>query len=226
MEIENFIVNIGEFEELLEKVTVNVANNAIFEKLLPSEIWDRAGADITSLSTLAVQLKETMLLLKPEIAPTIEMRFNAVAQPLKEFRESLFKSSDDSSANSRTALEHLRKAVSEGVDFLVLAKEVKLAPSDAIMAVLRLREVYGAKDYLSTVSVPETVYVRFVTLGRRIEDVKTRLAELELTMTELKRQLDALQTEMTTFKPSIAEPEPKEALAPSPSLVSDEEKSE
>jgi hypothetical protein len=226
MEIENFLVNINEFEELLERATVSMASNVIFEKLLPSEIWDRAGADVTSLSSLAARLRETMLLLKPEMASTVEARFRALAQPLKDFRETLFRSSGEPSVNSKVALEFLRKSMSEGLDFLVLAKEIKIAPSEGILAVLKLREVYEAKDYLSTVAVPETVYVRFAALGRRIEDAKARLSELEHAMTALKSQLEGLQMDISSFRPSAAEGAegaPKDKPSPEPSLVSNSE---
>jgi len=205
MAIEDYGLNISQFEELLQKITANMASGIIFERLPPSELWSRSETDVTSLRGLAERLKETMLILKPERAPTIEKRFRALLQPLNDFREILFQKSDDPLANSRLALELLRRAVMEGSDFLDVAKEIRKNPSESILAVLKLKEIYGAKEYLSTITIPETVYARFTDLRRNLEDFKIHISDLEQALGELKKHLDSVQEEISKFRPPSTE---------------------
>jgi hypothetical protein len=66
----------------------------------------------------------------------------------------------------------LRRAIKEGSNFLDSAKEIKKNPSENILTVLRLKEVYDTKEYLSAVPVPEAAQVQFVGLRRNIENLK------------------------------------------------------
>jgi len=201
MIIEDYGLNISRFEELLQKITSNITSGIIFEKLTPSELWEKSEADVMSLQSLAEQLKELMLVLKPERAPTIERRTKALLQPLNDFREMLFRRSDDLLANSKLALEELRKAVMEGSNFLDLAKEIKGNPSESIAEVLKLKEVYDTKEYLSAIPVPEAAYVRFVGLRRNMENLKLSISSIERILGELRKNLDHVAEEISKFRP-------------------------
>jgi hypothetical protein len=74
--IEEYGLNIGLFEERLQKIEANITGGLIYEKLSLSDLWKRSETDVTSLQKMAEQLKESMLLLKPEKAPSIERSFS------------------------------------------------------------------------------------------------------------------------------------------------------
>ncbi len=232
MVFEDFASNISQFEELLQKITASMTTGLVFEKLPPVELWKRSEADVTGLQSLAGHLRELMLTLKPEKAPTIRRRTQALLQPLNSFRETLFRRSDDPLASSKLAIEELRKAVVEGSNLLELAKEIHEKPSESISAVLRLKEVYDSKEYLSAIPVPEATYARFAGLRKNIENLKLSVASLERALEELRKSLDSVSEEISRYRPSrMEEPSAKRAEAEmsareeassEPSLVSED----
>jgi len=66
---------------------------------------------------------------------------------------------------------------------------------------LRLKEVYDAKDYLSAVSIPEAMYIRLEGLKREIGNLKTSIANIEQALSELKRNLETILDEISKFRP-------------------------
>ncbi len=205
MAIEDFGLSISQFEETLQKITANMTSGVILEKLKPSDLWKRSEAEVTSLQKLALHLKELMLVFKPEKTLTIERRTRALVQPLGSFKEILFRKSDDPLTNSKLALEELRKAVVEGSNLLDLAKEVKRQPSESLSAVLKLKEVYDAKEYLSAIPVPGAIYTRFLGLKKNIENLETSLSNLEQVLKDLRKNLGSVVDEMSKFRPMPTE---------------------
>lgn len=221
MLIEDYSLSINRFEGLLQKITANTTSGILFERLPPSEIWERSETDVTSLQNLVQKLNDYMVTLKPERAPTIEKHTQATLQPLNNFREILFRKSGDPEANSKLALDELRRAVMEGSKMLDLAKEIKDDPSESIVTILKLKEVYDAKEYLSAIPVPEATHVRFVRLKRDIDGLKLSIANLERTLEELRRSLNSVVEEISKYKPLPSE-KPEENTGPEPTLVSEE----
>ena len=197
---KSFGQQIGEFENALEQVTSAIPRNAVFERIHPKELWSKAEAPVTRLKSLAESFKASLLILKSEKAPTIEQLFEAMIQPLNAFEETLFQKSTDPMANTKAALEQLRKAMVGGYDFLILAKEIRKAPSPAIKEILKLKEVYGAKEYISSVQVPETLQIRLTSLIRRVEALSTSLTSLEKALNTVKRNLHDLREESLKFR--------------------------
>lgn len=230
MLIADYGQNVSRFEELLQKITSSMTTGVVFERLPPSELWRRSEADVTSLQSLAERLRDLMLMLKPEKVPTVRERTEALLKPLSSFREMLFRGSEDPLSDSRLALEELRKAIVEGSDLLDLAKEVRRKPSESITEVLKLKEVYDAKEYLSAIPVPEATYIRFEDLRHNIEKLKLSVSKLEQSLGELRHDLDGVVEETAKFRPlSIVESKrkpaklelpPEEETGPEPSLVS------
>ncbi|MFQ6094884.1 MAG: hypothetical protein ACE5NN_01960 [Candidatus Bathyarchaeia archaeon] len=202
---ENFRRDINEFENLLQKIATDITGGVIFERLPPNEIWNRSESSVTTLQNLAERIRETMLLLKPERTSTIEMRIKAVLDPLRVFKETLFKKTEDPVSNARLALEELRRSVMEGSDLVELAKDVERNPSEVITEVLKLREVYGAKEYLSAIPIPELVHTRFTALKRHIHNLRLYMSNLEKALGEVKAQLNIVEEEIKKFHPSVTE---------------------
>ena len=137
--LEEFSHRVSELETVLQKVATEIASGALLERVQPMDLWNKSEASVTLLKMLAENCRETMTLLKPEKALAVEQRFRALTQPLNVFRDILFQKTNDPLANSRLAFEQLRKALMEGSDFLILAKEVRANPSPAIQEILQLR---------------------------------------------------------------------------------------
>jgi uncharacterized coiled-coil protein SlyX len=141
-------------------------------------------------------------------------------QSLSNFIELLARKPEEL-PNSKLALEELGRAVTEGSNLLDLAKEIKKNPSETIATILKLKEIYDAKEYLSAIPVPEAVHVRFTSLKKDIEKLKLSISNLEHSVAELRGNLDHITEELSKFKPSSAE-EMDEESGSEPTLVSEE----
>jgi hypothetical protein len=229
--IEDLTVNLSKFEELLQEISASTTSGVISERLTPSDIWKKSEADVTTLRNLAEQIKKSMLVLKPEKASTIEKRSVTLLQSLSKFKELLFKKGEQV-PNPKLALDELRRAMIEGSSLLELAKEIKNNPSEGIVAILKLKEVYDSKEYLSAIPVPEVTYVRFASLKNDIESLKLAVTNLERQLSELRMNLDSvveeiskfrvLPTEKTGRKPKEAEEASNKDFDPEPSLITKE----
>jgi hypothetical protein len=229
--IEDFAVNISKFEELLQEISASATSGVISERLSPSDIWKKSEADVTTLRNLAEQIKKSMLVLKPEKASTTEKSSATLLQSLSKFKELLFKKGEQV-PNPKLALDELRRAMIEGSSLLDMAKEIKNNPSEGIAAILKLKEVYDSKEYLSAIPVPEVTYVRFASLKNDIESLKLAVTNLERQLSELRTNLDGVVEEISKFrvlpdektrgKPEEAEEASDEDFNPEPSLTTKE----
>ena len=205
--IQDYEVKIGQFEELLQRITTEIISNVLLEKMPASEVWSRSRKDIISLIDLTEHLRGLMLLLKPERAATIKRRAEATLKPLKAFEDILLGKAEGIPADSKRALEELRKATAEASELLELAKEIRDKPSEGISMLLRLKEVYDAKNYLSAVSIPEVMYVRLESLKREIGNLKISIVHVEQALSELKQNLETVLDEISKFRPLRKEEE-------------------
>ena len=199
--IQDYEVKISQFENLLQRITTDMTSSVVLEKMVPSEVWRQSQRDVTLLRDLAKQLKDFMLLLKPERAPTIKRHVEALLKPLSNFEDILLRKSEGSPADSRVALDELRRAAIEGSNFLDLAKEIRDNPSEMISTLFRLKEVYDAKEYLSAVSVPEATFVRFEGLKKEIKNLRLSIVNMERALKDLKNGLDMVSAELSKFRP-------------------------
>lgn len=196
---KEFSRKVGEFEETLQKLATDITTGTLFERLPPMELWSSTEQLVTRLKGLAEDLNELMLILKPEKAHTIQQRFKAVAQSLTTFKNILFQKSNDPLANSRLAFEQLRNAVTDGSEFLVLMREIRDAPSPAIDAILRLREVSETKGTVVTVQAPDEVQSMLNRLFKHVEALRTAIMAAEKALGEAKQLLRTLQEESLKF---------------------------
>ena len=201
--IREYEEKIGQFEVLLQRITSDLTSNVALEKMAPSDVWRRSERDITSLRDLTKQLRDLMLLLKPEVTPTIKRQVDALLECLRVFKETLKK--HGLKGDSKAALEELRRASVEGANLLNLAKKIQDNPSKSLSTILRLKEVYDAKEYLSAVSIPEASFIRFENLKRAIRNLNLSILNVEQTLKDLKNGLDAVSDELSKFQPASNE---------------------
>jgi hypothetical protein len=205
MKIKDPDEKIRKFDNLLQKMTTNMTSEIIFEKLLPSELLERFEADLDNLMKLAEHLKEIMLIYKPEKALTIKKGLKDFFQPLNEFKQLSSDKKNDNLLNSKFVLEKLRKVIVEGTKFFDLSKNIRNNPSKGILTILKMKEMYKTKDYLSTITIPETIFARFSILEKNIKNTKVRIYNLEKTIVELNNSLSGLKKVMSTFRQTAKE---------------------
>jgi len=207
--LEEFGRRVGELEAVLQKVATDIASGVLVERVQPLDLWNRSEASVTLLKMLAENCRETMALLKPEKVLLVEQRFRTLTQPLNVFRDILFQKTNDPLANSRLAFEQLRKALMEGSDFLILAKEIGGNPSAAIQEILRLREEKeGVKELTSAVSGAETQF-RQTPLLRQVEALRLSVASIEKALSEVKERLGDIEESLKVASSSSETEAPK-----------------
>ncbi|MCD6469665.1 hypothetical protein J7L29_02570 [Candidatus Bathyarchaeota archaeon] len=192
-------------EDLLQRVASEILANVLYEKTSPSDLWANSAEIINAIRKVSEEIKEGMLILKPDRAPSIKRAFRAFAQPINMFEETLKKPTESPYSSSKQALEQLRKAVTGSQEFIEMAKEVAKNPSRYILEILKLKEVYEAKEYISKVSVPDAVFARLEFLNKNMEILKHRISNLEQAVQELLRQIDRVQEEISKFQRSRQE---------------------
>lgn len=192
-------------EDLLQRVASEILANVLYEKTSPSNLWANSAEIINAIRKVSEEIKEGMLILKPDRAPSIKRAFRAFVQPINMFEETLKKPTESPYSSSKRALEQLRKAVTGSQEFIEMAKEVAKNPSRYILEILKLKEVYEAKEYISKVSVPDAVFARLEFLNKNMEILKHRISNLEQAVQELLRQIDRVQEEISKFQRSRQE---------------------
>lgn len=192
---KDFDEKIGEFEEILQKVARDITSGAIFEKLPPSGLLKKTEQYVDRLSDLATSSEELMLILKPEKASTIQFMRKKLTQTLTTFKNILLQNTSDPLANSRLAFEQLRKALTDGSDFLFLMREIRDSPSPLIEAILTFKKTSETKASVISIQASENVQPLIKYVLSRIDDFRTALIGLEKRVDELKKIMRELQEE-------------------------------
>lgn len=196
-DLESKIVRL---EDLLQRISTEILANVLCERFSPEELLARSEADVSDVRKLAEEIKDIMLLLKPEKASSVKKAYREFTQSINSFFEVLRKRSEPRQNVSRQALDFLRKAVTEGQEFTELARSIVRDPSKMILEILRLKEISEAKDYLSKVSIPETVYTRLEYLRKSIENLRMSLLRLEQSMQDFLKQMNKVEEEILKFQ--------------------------
>jgi len=183
----------SEFEDLLQKVASAIASGALSERLSPSKLLEKTENYINRLSELATSNQESMLILKPEITPTIKAKYKNLAQTLTTFKDILLQNTSDPVANSRLAFEQLRKALTDGSDFLFLMREVRDNPSPLINYLLNFKKVSETKGSVINIQASEDIQPLIKYVLDHIEELSTGLTELEKRIGEIKQSVQELQ---------------------------------
>lgn len=192
---EDFEEKIREFEEVLQKVASEIASGVVSEKLLPSELLAKTENDVNRMKDLATSSEELMLILKPEKAPTIKLKCKNLIQALINFKEILLQTTQEPLANSRLAYEQLRKALSDGSDFLFLMREVRDNPSPLIDAIITFKKASETKGSVISIQAKEDIQPLIKYVLGRIDDFRVALIALEKKVDEMKQIMRELQEE-------------------------------
>jgi hypothetical protein len=192
---EEFDEKIREFEGILQKIASDVTGGVIFEKLPPSELLGKTEDHVNRVKELATSCEELALILKPEKAYTIKSMCKNLTQTLTTFRDILLQNTPDPPANSRLAFEQLRKALTDGSDFLFLMREVRDSPSPLIDAILTFKKASETKSSVISIQTKEEVEPLIKYVLSRVDDFRAVLIALEKKVDEMKRIMRELQDE-------------------------------
>lgn len=180
------------FEKLAQKVTLEIIDNTVFQKASIPEARSRAEASINKLKDLAYRMKENMLTLKPEKHLTIERVYRSVVEPLEDFGEMISKKTGEASI-PREALEKLRRAVINGSELILLAKNIVADPSRILTEIMRLKEIAEAKEYISMISAPETLLTRIRSVLEEVEDLESAISILQSRLEGIRIKVDRIK---------------------------------
>ena len=186
---------IGEFEQLLQKIASAIASGVLSEKLPPSKLLEKTEKYVTRLSEVAISNQESMLILRPEKTPTIKAKYRNLTQTLTTFKDILLQNTSDPVANSRLAFEQLRKALTDGSDYLFLMREIRDNPSPLINHMLDLKEAAGKKGSATRIRAAEDTKPLTEYVMKHIEELNTGLTELEKRIAEIRQVARELQEE-------------------------------
>ncbi|MCD6504488.1 hypothetical protein J7K52_03840 [Candidatus Bathyarchaeota archaeon] len=190
---------IESFEKLAQKVTLEIIDNTVFQKASVSEVRGKAEASINELKDLAYRMKENMLTLKPEKHLTIEKVYRSVVEPLDDFGETISKETGEASI-PREALEKLRRAVINGSELILLAKNIVADPSRSLTEIMRLKEIAEAKEYISMVSAPEALLTRIRSVLEEVEDLESAISILQSRLEGIRIKVDRIKDSLKKIR--------------------------
>jgi archaellum component FlaC len=190
---EELNAKINALEQILQKLATQIATGEISDRAPPKELLNKTETDINQLSDLIEQIKEKLLTLKPEKAHTIKRRCQNVTQTLITFKDILLQKTTDPLANSRLALDQLRKALTDGSDLLILTKEIRDNPSPLINTLLKIRLICESQGQVLTIKVPEETKPFFEQFSKQIQSIYSSLRVIENALTNIRNSLNIIQ---------------------------------
>ncbi|HVP16199.1 MAG TPA: hypothetical protein VMT42_02405 [candidate division Zixibacteria bacterium] len=186
---------ISEFEQILQKIASAIASGVLSEKLPPSKLLEKTNKYIACLSEAAASTQESMLILKPEKTLAIKVEYRNLTQTLTTFKDILLQNTSDPVANSRLAFEQLKKAMTDGSDYLFLMREVRENPSPFISHLLDFKEASAKKSSIMSIRTAEHVQPLTEYVLKHIEELNAGLTEVEKRIAEIRQGARELQEE-------------------------------
>lgn len=190
---------ISHLVDSLQSISKNILANVSYESAPPSKLLADSEGYLSSLKGTADEVKNILLVIKPERAPSINKAFKELMQPINAFIRAL-KEAGETQVASKQLLEHLRSVVKSGQGFVELAREIANNPSKGIMEVLRLREISETKNYISRIHLPEVVQMRLEYLKRSLESFKMHVSRLEESARDLLKYIDWIEEEISRLQ--------------------------
>lgn len=192
---EEFNTKIGEFGEILQKIAGDMASGALHEKLPPAALLEKTESWVNRMTELVISSEEDMLILKPEKTYTVKAKCKNLTQTLTTFKDILLQNTSDPPANSRLAFEQLRKALTDGSDFLLLMREVRDNPSPLMNAVLTFKKASETKASVISIQASEDVQPLIKHVLSRMDEFQVALTSLEKKVAEMRENVRRFQEE-------------------------------
>jgi hypothetical protein len=138
--LDRFSDRIEEMESVMRELAIDVTTGSFVDRLPPERVWERTEKKIELVSGLLKELREYLIILKPESVPSIQRRISSINEHLEVFKETLKREDDEGNIAYPESIDELRRALVEITGFLALCREVRGAPSPVIRAILALKD--------------------------------------------------------------------------------------
>ncbi|MEM1515322.1 MAG: hypothetical protein QXH24_04650 [Candidatus Bathyarchaeia archaeon] len=197
--IKNLESKISYFERLLQNISRDILANVFYESALPSRLLADSENYLSALKNTAEEIKNALIILKPERAPSIKRAFREFIQLINVFTETL-RNAEETQSSSKGSLEYLKEAVKQGRILINLARDIAKNPSKSIIEVLRLKEISDAKDYILRINMPEAVYARLEYFKKNLESFKEHVSSLEQIAKDLLKHIERIEEEISKLQ--------------------------
>jgi hypothetical protein len=203
--IDVFSLKISEFEGVLNGIKLDIDKGIFSENDSPFDIKKRTETVFNVIKDSAEEIRDYMLLFKPEKALTIKKKEFAIKEALEKLMSVLSNKNNNVMLYQENYIEELKKAILEGFSLVGLAKEIRDNPSEIISSIVKLKEVYIAKEYLSSISPKQDIYVKGAKSKKHTEDLIVSINNLERDLGEVQKNLNNVIKEMSKLKSFVSQ---------------------
>lgn len=198
--LDRFSDRIDELESVMREIAIDTTTITFVERLPPEKVWEKTGSRVTLVGELVKELKEYLLILKPEKVPTIQRHVTGIYERLDVFKETLRADTADATEKSQAPIDELRQALVDISGFISLCREIRAAPSPVISSILSLREG-------KNVDVQPVTHAKMQHLGELIKEAQASHKEIAEISTKMEYQLDDIKSEYENLMLSIRKKE-------------------
>ena len=186
--MEEFKAKLDSLEDVVKDIAVDITTGVIVERLPPEKVWEKAGDRVLKITSLTKELKEALLTIKPERAPTVEKYAAMIVEGLEKFRETLFRPGEPLE-RSREGIEQLRRSLVNVSDFMSICREALSNPSPVIREIMSLKE-------RAVVKTPTTYAERLSSLLDTVSVIQSILRETLSALTRIDGELSSVKGEV------------------------------
>ena len=186
--MEEFKAKLDSLEDVVKDIAVDITTGVIVERLPPEKVWEKAGDRVLKITSLTKELKEALLTIKPERAPTVEKYAAMIVEGLEKFRETLFRPGEPLE-RSREGIEQLRRSLVNVSDFMSICREALSNPSPVIREIMSLKE-------RAVVKTPTSYAERLSSLLDTISVIQSILRETLSALTRIDGELSSVKGEV------------------------------
>lgn len=185
--IHRFGNRIDELEGVVREIAIDITTGTFVERLSPEELWGKTNERVSLVSDLIDELREYLVILKPESVPTFQRQVNDIHERLDVFQETL-KMDADVEHRSQVSIDELRQALVKISDFISLCRDTGENPSEVINEILTLKENQAT-------DAPPVTQDRMGPLGDLLRGAQASHGRLGGLYAEMGDQLEALKKE-------------------------------
>ena len=186
--MEEFKAKLDSLEDVVKDIAVDITTGVIVERLPPEKVWEKAGDRVLKITSLTKELKEALLTIKPERAPTVERYVAMIVEGLEKFRETLFRPGEPLE-RSREGIEQLRRSLVNVSDFMSICREALSNPSPVIREIMSLKE-------RAVVKTPASYAERLSSLLDTVSVIQSILRETLSALTRIDGELSSIKGEV------------------------------
>jgi chromosome segregation ATPase len=197
-------------EQVRNLLTEFIVPSRTLEKMGAKELLEKTAPRVEEVVSHLKEIESSVLLIKPEAAPTLLKSSASVERRFNSYLELLRQDSIDPAENTRLGLEQLRQAVADVSEFLSYAEDAARSPNGTISYILDIVEkskVDLSANIRELEAELQMVRQESEYLKRRLEEteyvvstLRSEKASLENNLNQLSAQLQAVEEEAKKWK--------------------------